>query len=159
MSKGHNQTRFINPSKQWVKTDENRRKSAFLTLLLKVNYYFVSKDISSLKNVSENMQNFLLLWIKGISRQNFLIPKNIYLKEAKNLRKVVLSPTGMGMISWCCPAWSSCVAFSFILQINKPLQSISQSEMAATLSCKLDQWFLLFLILFLIIFNSIFNYF
>jgi hypothetical protein len=52
------------------------------------------------------------------------------------------SGAGMGMISCCCPAWSSyqligaCVAFSFNLQINKPLQSISQSEMAATPSLK-----------------------
>jgi hypothetical protein len=40
------------------------------------------------------------------------------------------------------PCWSSwqligaCVAFSFILQINKPLQSISQSELAVTPSVK-----------------------
>ena len=74
VNKGHNQTRFLSTSKQWVKTDENFRKSAFLTLLLKVNYYFVPKYISSLKNVSENMQSFLLLWMKGISRQSFLIP-------------------------------------------------------------------------------------
>jgi hypothetical protein len=63
----------------------------------------------------------------------------------KIMRIVVLttrSGAGMGMISCCCPAWSSwqlisaCVAFSFILQINKPLQSISQSELAAIPSVK-----------------------